>query len=83
MAASAKYRKINRLSITITAYICLLFTIGSYCGLIAIIGDIIKEENYLGFMYAAVFLVDVFDCCFSLVQVSSRLTSTLVSSKRL
>jgi hypothetical protein len=79
MAASAKYRKINRLSITITAYICLLFTIGSYFGLIAII----KEENYLGFMYAAVFLVDVFDCCFSLVQVSSRLTSTLVSSKRL
>ena len=79
MDASAKYRKINRISITVTVYICLLFTIGSYFGLIAMI----KVEDYLGFMFAAVFLIDVFDCCFSLVQMSSRLTSTLVSSKRL
>ena len=79
MAASGKYRKINRLFVTFTIYICLMFTIGSYFGLIAMI----KEENYLNFMFAAVFLVDINDSCFSFVLMSSRVASTLVSPKRL
>ena len=58
-------------------YITSVVIVGSYFGLVSFISDV---KN---FMFAAVFLIDINECSYSLTFNTTKLNSSLVSYKRI